>query len=1135
MIKKRVLPLTLFIVIMLFAFSIAFSASAAPDDFEIPPYPAPAGEPVTMEYVASYLLQSTGLKTSQLGVYPRDHISMAGSVGLFEGVDFVQGAECSDEDYLKMATNSLPLFKAMNAAPMAPFFYDGAAQPIFDYNETVTFVVYVESNYDTDADGKLDLIKAIIQLPKSALEGQKFSSVFESYPYASGTNPDNDIVLAEAPPGSTFDLNSLYSQPPARVPAGLATTADHAQAADSRDWIYYYGTAATGNANMYSTRRSFDYYLTRGFAVVQSTGRGTQQSEGITTCGSDVEIDSLQVIIDWLNGDAKAYTNKTDNIEIKADWSNGNVGMTGTSYGGTTQFGLAARGVKGLKAIVPVAGIASWYEYTNDMGAYDRLEYTQSLAWYVNSRFRNNAVYGDTSTTDYDNTIRDIFGRYLRQLRTDQATATGDYSDHWMVRDYTDTQYGFFDWAKIDCAALIVHGVNDDNVRTKQSDLMYQAMLKAKKPVKLILHQGAHITPNTLMTGKYQYRDLLNRWWSHFLYDVDNGIEDMDPVSVESNIDGVWQYYDSWDGIKDEIFKHPDPVAKPFTTINSYYSSHSPAIVANNFRNYFFAAETPHSTIIAKKLSESFTVKGAMEVTLKAAVDDLILPHPEEFIAPPPDLPEPGVWGIYLNEEGGLNWDAINQGLEAGEIEHGDVMMLMRDYGFRPNDTAPPPEAEAATAVSRRDNLTMNAILVEISDEPFRAYPTNSTSYTTVETGGVWMGAGLSNGNLQKIAQTNAAQNPLNGAYYKVIAYGKMDLANPNAKYDSHTAHRKDSVDLEPGKFYDYTLYMQPTVHTVRAGHTLALVIFAYYPGKGAQQPTTAQGQYTITIDNSSIIGRFPNDPINTVEFLGIDGATVLATQLIPDGNNIDLTKVPVIANTLTHRFAGWAIKGETGEFDLATIINKDYTLVPIMVERSDLATIEVLDVVTDPGGTVNVTYSITNNVNGFTTFDLELPYDRTICWPTAITPGAILDSGGSGAFAANPSYGGADIAKVTYANFDKIAGDGLLFTVTYQVAAGTPAVEALLDVNLKRATVLVADAYSDIHIKVKPGKMVIGRLGDVNGDGLVTPEDAMLLLQMIVGLVPWTDRALRFGDINGDGIVDTSDAALILRMVVGG
>ena len=1140
MIKKRILPVALFLAVMLLAMSVAFSASAAPEGSFVPPFPAPAGEPVTMEYVASYLLQAAGWSFADLGAYPRDHISMAKNIGLFEGIDFVQGAECTPEIYDKMVNNSMPYFQAMHTSPMKPFFYNGAAQPIFTMNDIVRYVVYVESNYDTDGDGKLDLIKVVIQIPKAALEGMKCAAIYEAIPYAAGTNSGNNSPY-EAEGG--FNQTLLYAKPPARVPTGASTTAEMIATANPRDWGYYYGPNATGTVNAFTNYNlaSYNYYMVRGFAVILSAGRGTCQSEGISTCGTDLEVDGYRVAIDWLNGNAKGYTNKTDNIEIKCDWSNGSVGMTGTSYGGTTQFGLATTGVPGLKAIVPVAGIASWYEYSNMQGTYNNSSfsgsYTEYLAWYVDSRYRNRAPFGDTSVTDYVNTIANWNGLYYRQLRNDQIATTGDYFDpHWSSRDYTATDYGFFDWSKIKAPALIVHGTNDRNVRSKQSDLIFQAYKKAGTTAKLLWHQGVHLTPNTLMPGEYNYRDLLNRWWSHYLYDLDNGIENFPTVSVSSNIDGTWQQYDSWEAADDTIFRRDEDEVKdvPFTTINSYYSSYSPAISTSNFRNYFLRGETPHSTVIAKKLSESYTIKGAMEINIRAAVDNLVI-SPEEFIPPAPNYPDLEELEIYVNE-GEIDWDAVSEGLDSGEIDHNDVMMLMRDFApYKTDGIAPPPLDETATAISRGDNLVLSAMLVEISDTPFMTYSSSSTSYTTIESGGIWFGGGLANANLQKMTQVAATQNTLNGTYYKEFAYGWMDLANPEAKYDSATAHRKDRVELEPGKFYDYTLYLMPTVHTVKAGNTLALVIFAHYPGQGLGQPTTAQGQYTITIDNSKTFGRFPTDPINTVTFLGIDETTVLNTQLIPDGNYIDLTKVPVIADTISHTCIGWTIKGENTKFDLTAAINQDCTLVPLMVERSDLATIEVLDVVTVPGGAVDVTYKITNNVRGFTTFDLELPYNKTVYWPTAITPGPFLDNGGSGVFAANPSFGGADIIKVSYAHYDKIADNGLLFTITYQVAVATPVVEALLDVNVIRATVRIADVYTDIFLKVKPGIMVIGKLGDVNGDGLVTPEDAMLLLQMIVGLVPWTERALRFGDINGDGIVDTSDAALILRMVVGG
>ncbi|MDR2713753.1 MAG: dockerin type I domain-containing protein, partial [Clostridiales bacterium] len=690
-----------------------------------------------------------------------------------------------------------------------------------------------------------------------------------------------------------------------------------------------------------------------------------------------------------------------------------------------------------------------------------------------------------------------------------------------------------FDWSKIKAPAFIVHGTNDRNVRTKQSDLMFQTYKKAGVTAKLLWHQGVHTTPSGFQIGEYHYREIMNKWWSRYLYDVPNGIENYPTVTWENSVDGAWYTFDSWEAADTEIFKKDDAVTVPFTTINSYYSSHSPAISSSNFRNYFMRADTPHSTVISKKLTESYIIKGAMEIKIRAAVDNLII-SPEEYIEPEPDYPEPGRFSIYLDEEYQLDWDAINEGLESGDIEQGDVMGLMRDYppASLLEELQPTPEAEALTAISRGDNLIISAMLIEISDTPFLNYTGSGTR--TVVSGGIWYGDGMSNGNITEFTQVAATQNTLTGKYYKEFAYGWMDLANPSAKYNSASAHRKDRVDLEPGKFYDYTLYLMPTMHTVRAGNELALVIFCQFPGQYGG-PSNAQGHYTITIDNAVTGGNLFRDPVNTVQFLDTDETTVLATQYIPDNNLIKLATVPVIADTITHTFAGWTVKGETAKFDLTTAIDKDYDLVPLMVERPDLATIVVQDVVTSPGGTVNVTYSITNNVNGFTTLELDLPYDRTICWPTVITPGAILNNGGTGAFAANPSYGGADLAKVTFASFDKVLGDGLLFTVTYQVAAGTLAVETVLDVDLIRATLLTAGAYNNIHIKVKPGTMVIGKLGDINGDGLVTPEDAMLLLQMIVGLIPWTERALRFGDINGDGIVDTSDAALILRMVVGG
>lgn len=214
------------------------------------------------------------------------------------------------------------------------------AQPIFPYttgavtegydnakSDIIRYCVYVETNYDTDADGKRDLVKALVQIPRAAMEGDyKAATIYEARPYITG------CTSGEAPYGKDgYDLDQMYSQPAARKAAGTATTAQAAAQADSSDWYYY-----NPHEEMYDYEDLtwYDYYLVRGFAVVECGGLGTKGSEGFETCGSDLEIDAFKCVIEWLNGERVAYTDKTSNIAIEADWSNGKVGMTGRSYAG---------------------------------------------------------------------------------------------------------------------------------------------------------------------------------------------------------------------------------------------------------------------------------------------------------------------------------------------------------------------------------------------------------------------------------------------------------------------------------------------------------------------------------------------------------------------------------------------------------------------------------------------------------------------------------------------------------------------------------------------------------------------------------------------------------------------------------
>ncbi len=494
---------------------------------------------VTQQEAARFLLLYAGMKESQLGTYPDDYNAMAESVGLTKNIEWTPAELCTVDEFNTMLQDVQPLYDAMHKDVREPLFVDGVAQPIFEYSDptqangdtgVVRFCVYVETNYDTDGDGKLDLVKALVQLPHEVLDGLQVPTIYEARPYITG-------CTAGATPyvDGEYDLDSMYNQPAARTPAGTYTTAAAVANANPDDWYYW---NEYENMYDYEDLTWYDYYLVRGFAVVECGGLGTKGSEGFETCGTDLEIDAFKCVIEWLHGDRVAYTDKTSNLAITADWSTGKVGMTGRSYAGTTQFGLATTGVEGLETIVPVAGIASWYEYTNSQGvSTGRVAYSDWLAWYCAGRYLDPDDYA---------TIADGYGKYLNQIKNDQLALNGDYGEHWATRDYT------LDWENIKCPALIVHGLNDTNVRTKEFDLMYQAYEKAGVPVKLLLHQGTHLTP-TYPSQEYEmyiddelYDTVLNKWFSHYLYGVDNGAENMAPVTVQSNVDGSWSYYDDW-------------------------------------------------------------------------------------------------------------------------------------------------------------------------------------------------------------------------------------------------------------------------------------------------------------------------------------------------------------------------------------------------------------------------------------------------------------------------------------------------------------------------------------------------------------------------------------------------------------
>ncbi|MFR8411513.1 MAG: CocE/NonD family hydrolase, partial [Butyricicoccus sp.] len=782
-----------------------------------------------------------GMQTRQ---FPsdNDYIQVAKSLTII-GDNFKADAECTADEKAAMQSKATQIGLKTAIENGEPLFVNGVAQPIFPYtsgvptedgysnvnSDIIRYSVYVETNYDTDGDGKLDLVKALVQIPRAAAkkrDNHNFATIMDARPYITGCTDNGDdrkFTYKEGDLG--YDLNSLYgSAKYQRVSDRKMSTMDAAKKAKAEEWYYVspYESGSWGDFYDYEDLDWYDYFLVRGYAVVEVGGLGTRGSEGLETCGADVETDAFKCVVEWLaqNSSRVAYTDKKNNIQIKADWSNGNVAMTGRSYGGTTDFAVASTGVANLKTIVPVAGIASWYEYTNSQGIStgSNPAYSDNLGFYCAGRY--------IDENDW-NSMKDVYQKYLNRIYNDQMTLNGDYGTHWATRDYTAGNEGKktdngLTYNNFSCPALIVHGLNDDNVRTKQFQLMYDAFKNKGQNVKLLLHQGAHITPDydshktSLLIGDETYNGILNKWFSHYLYDQNNGAEKMATVTVQSNIvDGGWSTSDTWptsDAVNANELTLKN-TATGTTTINSNMTGIS------SWRDAFTTASTSASAMYTYDVEADTIIKGTVKVKIKAAP----IQHPDKQAVEAADFEAVEAAPRGVDHEEIMNPDNQVADEEAYDAED--------EYGI----------AAMRAGSNSRDALMMSAMLVDVSDEAFQSY---TTSVTENKTGAVnWVGSGAEDYDVIKFKPTTSK--------YKIIARGWIDLANPGAGFSSASA--ANEIELEDDTYNNYTVYLQPNYYTVKAGHKLALVVYTYEPGKASYSEN-----YGITIDNAALSAVIP-------------------------------------------------------------------------------------------------------------------------------------------------------------------------------------------------------------------------------------------------------------------------------------
>ncbi|GGI58386.1 Xaa-Pro dipeptidyl-peptidase [Winogradskyella haliclonae] len=402
-------------------------------------------------------------------------------------------------------------FVSISQEKAKPIFKDGEAQIVEAFSDASKYLrhdLWVETEFDTDGDGELDRMHVSVTRPEQTeSEGLKLPIIYVTSPYFAGVAGDE--------PGTMWDV---------KIELGASAKERHHPEVKRR-----------GKRPIISNSH-IRKWVPRGYIVVHSSSPGTGLSDGAPTIGGLNEELAPKAVVQWLTGKAKGFTQRNGNEEIKAYWSTGKVGMTGTSYNGTLPLAAATTGVDGLEVIIPIAPNTSSYHYYRSNGL------VRSPGGYLGEDI--DVLYdfvhsGDEDKRAYNNkTIRDT------ELMNGMDRETGDMNDFWYNRDYLPKM------KNMKAAMLMSHGFNDWNVMPEHS---YRIYMKAKDmglPTAIYYHQNGHGGPPPT--------SMMNKWFTKYLHGIDNGINN------EENKAYIVREYD--DRQKPTAYKdYPNPEAEAVT------------------------------------------------------------------------------------------------------------------------------------------------------------------------------------------------------------------------------------------------------------------------------------------------------------------------------------------------------------------------------------------------------------------------------------------------------------------------------------------------------------------------------------------------------------------------------------------
>ncbi len=279
-----------------------------------------------------------------------------------------------------------------------------------------------------------------------------------------------------------------------------------------------------------------DYLVTRGYVQVISDVRGTGSSEGNWRSFDDREQLDGKELVEWASSP-------------KREWSDGRVGLHGTSYGAINQLFTAAHHPKGLKALFPIVPEADTYRDIVASGGQVNTSFIPLWLGLVTSLGLLPPTYVGSDPVGAATTVAGHVGNTTTfQIATVASAMTG--GDIAYDGPFHRTRSPIEIIGKVGVPTFITGGWFD--LFQRGEPLLYERLRAQGTPTRLVMGPWTHLTagdaPGFVESGFPSLDELELRWFDHYVRGAKDPTLDRDiaPVTYHRLGEAGYRTATSW-------------------------------------------------------------------------------------------------------------------------------------------------------------------------------------------------------------------------------------------------------------------------------------------------------------------------------------------------------------------------------------------------------------------------------------------------------------------------------------------------------------------------------------------------------------------------------------------------------------